>query len=221
MQNSTSVTPYMSSNLREYNRIYKEVNDIYRETAARFGLSNSAFDILYTICEVGDGCLQRDVCDATFIPKQTVHSSIRKLEQEGYLTLSSGKGRSKHIHLTESGHILLKETIFPIVEAENEAFLELSQEECKLLLKLHGKYVLLYGISFPNFNIQDFSGFFRIFDRIFCYHYLRKDLFYANSIIRTFYLQKASAFCSAFYYHDDFYFHLQCGRRAFCIKLCW
>lgn len=28
MQNSTSVTPYMSSNLREYNRIYKEVNDI-------------------------------------------------------------------------------------------------------------------------------------------------------------------------------------------------
>lgn len=38
MQNSTSVTPYMSSNLREYNRIYKEVNDIYRETAARFGL---------------------------------------------------------------------------------------------------------------------------------------------------------------------------------------
>ena len=98
-------------------------------------------DSLYTICEVGDGCLQRDVCDATFIPKQTVHSSIRKLEQEGYLTLSSGKGRSKHIHLTESGHILLKETIFPIVEAENEAFLELSQEECELLLKLHGKYV--------------------------------------------------------------------------------
>ena len=50
MQNSTSVAPYMSSNLREYNRIYKEVNDIYREIAARFGLSNSAFDILYTIC---------------------------------------------------------------------------------------------------------------------------------------------------------------------------
>ena len=72
MQNSTSVAPYMSSNLREYNRIYKKVNDIYRETAARFGLSNSTFDILYTICEVGDGCLQRDVCDATFIPKQTV-----------------------------------------------------------------------------------------------------------------------------------------------------
>lgn len=130
----------MSSNLREYNRIYKEVNDIYRDAASKFGLSNSVFDILYTICEVGEGCLQKDVCDATFIPKQTVNSAIRKLEQEGYLTLSNGKGHSNHILLTESGHTLLKETIFPIVEAENEAFTELSFEECNLLLKLHSKY---------------------------------------------------------------------------------
>lgn len=128
MKDNFSTTPYMSSNLREYNRIYKEVNDIYRDAASKFGLSNSVFDILYTIC------------DATFIPKQTVNSAIRKLEQEGYLTLSNGKGHSKHILLTESGHTLLKETIFPIVEAENEAFTELSFEECNLLLKLHSKY---------------------------------------------------------------------------------
>lgn len=104
MKDNFSTTPYMSSNLREYNRIYKEVNDIYRDAASKFGLSNSVFDILYTICEVGEGCLQKDVCDATFIPKQTVNSAIRKLEQEGYLTLSNGKGHSKHILLTESGH---------------------------------------------------------------------------------------------------------------------
>lgn len=142
MKEQFSTIPYMSSNLREYNRIYKEVNDIYRDAAAKFGLSNSAFDILYTICEMGDGCLQRDVCNATFIPKQTVNSSIRKLEQSGYVTLSDGKGRSKHIHLTESGHTLLEETIFPIVKAENEAFTELSQEECELLLKLNSKYTV-------------------------------------------------------------------------------
>ena len=63
MKDNFSTTPYMSSNLREYNRIYKEVNDIYRDAASKFGLSNSVFDILYTICEVGEGCLQKDVCD--------------------------------------------------------------------------------------------------------------------------------------------------------------
>lgn len=77
MQNSTSVAPYMSSNLREYNRIYKKVNDIYRETAARFGLSNSTFDILYTICEVGDGCLQRDVSMLLLFPnRRYIHPSV-------------------------------------------------------------------------------------------------------------------------------------------------
>ena len=70
----------------------------------------------------------------------TAYLTFYKLEQEGYLTLSNGKGHSKHILLTESGHTLLKETIFPIVEAENEAFTELSFEECNLLLKLHSKY---------------------------------------------------------------------------------
>lgn len=141
MKDKFSTTPYMSSNLREYNRIYKEVSDIYHDVCSKLGLSNSAFEILYTICEVGDGCLQRDVCNAALIPKQTVNSAIRKLELGGYLTLSNGKGRSKHIHLTESGHALLKETIFPIVEAENEAFTDLSYEECELLLKLNTKYM--------------------------------------------------------------------------------
>ncbi len=59
----------MSSNLREYNRIYKEVNDIYRDAASKFGLSNSVFDILYTICEVGVHCLQKDVCQCYFHSK--------------------------------------------------------------------------------------------------------------------------------------------------------
>lgn len=36
---------YMSSYLCEFNRIFKEFNDIYHEVASRLGLSNSAFDI--------------------------------------------------------------------------------------------------------------------------------------------------------------------------------
>lgn len=42
MKDNFSTTPYMSSNLREYNRIYKEVNDIYRDAA-----SNSGFPTAY------------------------------------------------------------------------------------------------------------------------------------------------------------------------------
>lgn len=139
----------MSSSLREFNRIYKEYNDIYRDAARKLGLSESAFDILYTICEEGDGCLQRDVCNASLIPKQTVNSSIHKLEQDGYLHLTPGKGRSMHIHLTEKGIQLLEKTIFPVIHAENAAFTELGEAECRQLLQLHTDYIhaLRHGIE--------------------------------------------------------------------------
>ena len=106
---STDSTVLISKYLKEYNHIYKEANEIYHEAARRLHLSDSAFEIFYTIFEMGDNCLQRDICKASCMPKQTVNSSIRKLQTDGYLTLSPGKGRSMHIHLTASGKKLIQE----------------------------------------------------------------------------------------------------------------
>ena len=132
--------PHMSRQLIEFNHIYKEFNDVYREAAMKVGLSLSGFDILYAICEMGDGCLQRDICQMCCIPKQTVNSSIRKLEQDGYLTLEKGKGRDMHIHVTEKGQQLMEDKIYPVISAENHAFSSMSEEECKKMLELYEKY---------------------------------------------------------------------------------
>lgn len=134
--------PYISAPLKEFNRIYKKSNEVYHDMALRLGLSNSAFDILYSISELGDGCLQKDICNATFIPKQTVNSSIRQMEAAGYLTLSSGKGRSMHINLTDTGRTLLEQTIYPVMQIENEAFSCMNEEECRQMLALYRRYTL-------------------------------------------------------------------------------
>ena len=57
--------PYMSDKLVAFNHIYKEYNIIYHDAAMRLGLSNSEFDTLYAICELGDGCKQSDICRTT------------------------------------------------------------------------------------------------------------------------------------------------------------
>lgn len=126
---------------REFNQIYKEVDDLYHEIARKLALSDSAFDILYTMCELGDGCLQRDICQVSFISKQTINSSIRKLEQEGYLTLRPGKGRDMHLFLTEQGQKAVEEKIRPVMEMEREAFLGLEAEQRQVLLRLSRMYV--------------------------------------------------------------------------------
>ena len=133
-------TVLISKYLKEYNHIYKEANDIYHEIARKLQLSDSAIDIFYTIFEMGDNCLQRDICKASCMPKQTVNSSIRKLQTDGYLTLSPGKGRSMHIHLTPSGQKLIQEKLVPLIRIENDAFEDMTVEECEQLIHLNAKY---------------------------------------------------------------------------------
>ena len=79
-------------------------------------------------------------CNASCMPKQTVNSSIRKLQTDGYLTLSPGKGRSMHIHLTASGKKLIQEKLLPLIQIENDTLASFSPEECEQLLRLNAKY---------------------------------------------------------------------------------
>ena len=137
---NTDSTVLISKYLKEYNHIYKEANDIYHEIARKLQLSDSALDIFYTISEMGDNCLQRDICKASCMPKQTVNSSIRKLQTDGYLTLSPGKGRSMHIHLTPSDQKLIQEKLVPLIRIENDAFEDMTVEECEQLIHLNAKY---------------------------------------------------------------------------------
>lgn len=140
-KDGSPVGQYCDQERKEFNRIYKEVDDLYHEIARKLALSDSAFDILYTMCELGDGCLQRDICQISFISKQTINSSIRKLEREGYLTLRPGKGRDMHLFLTEQGRRAVDEKICPVMEMEREAFFGMEAEQRQLLLALTRDYM--------------------------------------------------------------------------------
>lgn len=131
----------IKNTLREYNRIYKETNNIYHDIALKLNLSDSAFDILYAICQLGNGCLQRDICSLSATSKQTINSSIRKLEKNGQITLKPGKGRQMHIFLTDAGMELIKKRIFPVIEIENKVFDSMTKEESRELLRLNRKYI--------------------------------------------------------------------------------
>lgn len=122
--------------MREFNKVDKEMNDVYHDVAWKMGISDSAFSIFYILYDLGDGCLQKDICREAFANKQTINSSIRKLEQDGYIYLKQGRGRDKHIFLTEAGKQFVETYIVPVVEKEIEAFAILKIEEQEELLRL-------------------------------------------------------------------------------------
>lgn len=129
-----------SEALKENNRIYREMDGLYHELCVEMGLSDSAFLILYSIVEMDGNCSQREIADYCSTSRKTINSSVKNLEAKGYITLVNGAGRDKHIVLTEQGEKLVREKIFPIMEAEDRAFLEMEPEEREELLRLNEKY---------------------------------------------------------------------------------
>ncbi len=136
------IKSYAGNELRKYNSLYREMDWFYHDYAVQSGVPDSALWILYIICEQGEGCLQRDICNMMCISKQTIHSAIHQLEQKGYLYLEAGKGRDKHIFLTERGRTLVQEKIQPLMQIENEALADMG-EESRQLLALTQKYLEL------------------------------------------------------------------------------
>ena len=144
----TKNTVHISPALQEFNRIFKEFNMIYRDAALKLGLSNSVFDIFYTICESGDCCTQKYICDATFLPKQIVHSAIQKLDAEGLVELKPGKGRSVNICLTPLGEEELHTLINPVFELENAVFESMSANDTEKMLELNNRYLSILREQF-------------------------------------------------------------------------
>lgn len=122
----------LSPEMRGYNRIYKEFEDIYRDIDRWAGLSASAFGILYHLMDLGDGCLQRDICAEAFVSKQTVNSSIRSLERQGLIRLQPGRGRDMHIHFTEKGRRLAEDAALML--ALQQRHLEIFRRRVRALI---------------------------------------------------------------------------------------
>lgn len=130
--------------VQQFNRLYKELDDIYHEIALAIGVSDSALAVLYVVCTLGNGCLQKDICREAYVSKQTISSSVRNLEKKGFLYLEKS-GRDKHICLTEKGRQFVEQKIRPVVDMENRAFLEMEPDERAEFIRLSQKYVDLFG----------------------------------------------------------------------------
>ena len=124
--------------IRRYNGLYKESNGIYHRLARHFGLSDSAFWILYTLREAGGSVSQSQLCGDLFLSKQTVHSALKQLEQGGYLQLENvpNSRKNKQVRVTPQGEQLLAQVADPVFAMEERAFLRLTPQQRQAVLEL-------------------------------------------------------------------------------------
>lgn len=127
--------------MKRYNHLNTEIEGIYHEAARRLGLSDSAMFILYTICEHDGSCLLGDITRLLGISKQTINSALRKLEKDGIVFLESAGGKMKRVCLTEKGEQVMKDTVWKLIEIENNIFSSWEVQEREWYLELTQRYL--------------------------------------------------------------------------------
>lgn len=131
-----------SKQLRRFNRLVGETDAVYHELANRLGLSDSAFQILYTLRAEGGACPLRDICAFSGLTKQTVNSALRKLEAEGSVTTESSGARHKTVTLTPRGAELAEKTVAKVIEIENEILGSWPAEDLEKYIRLTEEFLV-------------------------------------------------------------------------------
>ena len=128
----------MQDHLSRFNQLFKQMDDIYRQTARESGLSECALWILYFLRETQTPLTQRQMCGLLMQPKQSINTALKKMESDGWITLSpsSEDRRSKVLSLTQTGMAIASRTADPILRAEAAAFSRFSSKELENYLAL-------------------------------------------------------------------------------------
>jgi DNA-binding MarR family transcriptional regulator len=133
---------------REYHRdihrinyIHSEMNALYHQASLKLNISDNTAIVLYTIYDLGDGCLLSDIYKTGDLSRQTVNSIIRKLEAEDILHLVPYNGKSKKILLTTHGQTYMQETVAQLYQSEMDAFKSWTDEELNTYLQLMEKHL--------------------------------------------------------------------------------
>lgn len=145
----------VSKRLAEYNSIIKGHEDLYRQLAKRFGMSECSFWILYSLRETNTSITQSELCYALSQPKQTINSALKKMQDYGFIELLiSQDRRKKYIRLTDKGALLAQETVDKVILLENQTFDTFTEEEQSLFLQLLHKYTDNLKINLSERNLK-------------------------------------------------------------------
>jgi len=146
---------YTSKEMRRFNHLVSETDAAYHKAAVKLGLSDSGLQILYTLVDSEGCCLLRDVCRLTGISKQTIHSAIHKLEQDGVLCVEAAGAKNRLLRLTEAGERLAAATVLQIIEAENDIFASWTPEEVTQYLSLTQRYLETFRQATKNIKRRE------------------------------------------------------------------
>ena len=147
----------MTDPLKEFNQLYKKMDEIYHSYAKQLNISDMVLWLLYSLYESSRAYTQRELCSDWHYPPQTINSALKSLEKQGIIVLrhSAGNLKNKQIVLTEQGAAYVQRVIYPLVAAERRTFQSMKEEEREALLSNTCQYIELLQAEIEKIRRSD------------------------------------------------------------------
>lgn len=132
----------ISTKTQAFCNAWQSIDTIYEDYARKSGVSYNSLYILSAISQT-ENCTQKEICEKTLLPKQTVNNVISNFLKCGYIELREfpENRRIKIIHLTKAGAQYAQTLIPHIHQASCNAMMTLSETQQDELLQLMDQYV--------------------------------------------------------------------------------
>ncbi len=134
-------TTLTDNKLRHINGMLSEISSIYEKLLSSKNVPEGVFIVMSSILDLGEGCLQKEISEMSYLNKKTVNSTIKKLQKEEFIELKAGKYPNMHIYLTEKGKAYMEENIIPIIQVESKALELMPAGEFATLVESYQKYI--------------------------------------------------------------------------------
>ena len=134
--------PNLQAQIKQYDFYLQQWCAGYEDYAKSVGLSYTSLSVLEAIHALPD-CTQKQLCQACFLPKQTVNAVITGFYKKGWVQLRElpEDRRNKTVHLTEAGAAEAERILQRVRQSEQQAMSGLTEEERAVLLSATRRYV--------------------------------------------------------------------------------
>ena len=134
----------INEKVKYLNSMLCEIDNLYQSILLSKSLSDSEYVVLFSILELGEGCLQKDIANNGYINKKTTNSTIKKLEKNNLIILKAGKYPNMHIYLTDLGKKYIKDHIIPIVNLQSRVMDSVPDTDFENLVETYSKYIQIF-----------------------------------------------------------------------------
>ncbi len=130
----------------EFGKILYKIDRFYAEYAKNSEVKENLLWILYALND-GKAHSQKEICESWDLPRSTINTIMKELENDGYVKLEQikGKRRELKVKLTKKGEEYTKNLLNDLYEIENKTFNELNNtnviDDMKHILNLLNKHM--------------------------------------------------------------------------------